>query len=193
MNAELEARIRHILEKQGSAVIAIDGNSGAGKTTFAGELASCFGGRVFHADDYFPRPFQRTPQRLREPGGNFDRERFFEEVVKAVTKKRDAHIRKFDCHLRRLGEKACIPYAPVTVVEGSYCLHPALGKYWDISVFLELCPEAQHRRIVEREGEEGAKRFVSLWIPLENLYFTSLGIRQKTDFTIINSNDEVLR
>ena len=190
MNAELEARIRHILEEQGSAVIAIDGNSGAGKTTFAHELASCFGGRVFHADDYFLRPFQRTPQRLREPGGNFDRERFFEEVVKAVTEKRDARIQKFDCHLRRLGEEACIPYAPVTVVEGSYCLHPTLGKYWDISVFLELAKEEQHRRIVRREGEASAKRFVSLWIPLEDQYFSALKIRQKSDFAINNSNNQ---
>ena len=44
-------------------LIAIDGRCGAGKTTLAQRLQQELGGRVFHMDDFFLRPEQRTAAR----------------------------------------------------------------------------------------------------------------------------------
>ena len=44
--------------------LAIDGCCAAGKTTLALRLQQRYGCPVFHADDYFLQPHQRTPQRL---------------------------------------------------------------------------------------------------------------------------------
>ena len=63
----------------GPLVVAIDGRCGSGKTTVAALLAQRLDCTVLHADDFFLRPEQRTPQRMAQPGGNFDRERFFTE------------------------------------------------------------------------------------------------------------------
>lgn len=63
---------------------------------------------VFHIDDYFLRPEQRTETRLAQPGGNVDYERFAEEILnplKSGKKKSSAArltaIRKSCCHWLR--------------------------------------------------------------------------------------------
>ena len=56
-------------------IIAIDGPCGSGKTTLASHLARELDAQTVHLDDFYLQPFQRTPQRLAQPGGNLDRER----------------------------------------------------------------------------------------------------------------------
>lgn len=66
--------------------LAIDGPCGSGKTTLAALLAQLYDCPVFHADDFFLRPEQRTPERFAQPGGNLDRERLREEVLCRCTR-----------------------------------------------------------------------------------------------------------
>ena len=62
-------------------LLAIDGRCGSGKTTLAGMIAQRYRAEVIHMDDFFLQKDQRTPERLAEPGGNVDRERFRQEVI----------------------------------------------------------------------------------------------------------------
>ena len=62
-------------------LVALDGRCGAGKTTLARRLQTELGCRVFHMDDFFLRPEQRTAERLARPGENVDHERFLAEVL----------------------------------------------------------------------------------------------------------------
>ena len=58
-------------KRKGLLSFAIDGNNNAsGKTTLAEELREEFSARVFHCDDYFLQPYQRTERRLNETGGS---------------------------------------------------------------------------------------------------------------------------
>ena len=66
-------------------LVAVEGGSASGKTTLAALLARVYDCSVFHMDDFFLRPEQRTGERLAEPGGNVDRERFAEEVLRPLT------------------------------------------------------------------------------------------------------------
>lgn len=66
--------------------LAIDGPCGSGKTTLAALLTQLYDCPVFHADDFFLRPEQRTPERFAQPGGNLDRERLREEVLCRCTR-----------------------------------------------------------------------------------------------------------
>ena len=77
----LKKRIDDLLKTGDQIVIAIDGNCTAGKTTLASVLAKEYDCNVFHMDDFFLRPEQRTAQRYAQPGGNVDYERFREEVM----------------------------------------------------------------------------------------------------------------
>lgn len=182
--AALSGEIARLLREQGSVVIAIEGPCAAGKSTLGREIAEEFGGRIFHADDYFLRPCQRTPERLREIGGNFDRERFYTEVALPVMQRQAVTYKCYSCSTGTLSQERTVPCAPVTVVEGSYCMHPELGEYYDLGVFLEITPQEQSRRIMERNGEAMHRRFVEEWIPMENSYFNTMGIREKCRFVI---------
>jgi len=79
-------RIDALLRKTITVIVAIDGNSGAGKTSLANQLQQIYPANVFHMDDFFLRPEQRTAARLQEIGGNVDYERFKVEVLDQIGK-----------------------------------------------------------------------------------------------------------
>lgn len=174
--AFLTAAVQELLQKKSRIILAIDGRCAAGKTTLAKSFCKAVPAAVFHMDDFFLRPEQRTPERLREPGGNVDRERFLEEVLLPLTEGRPFTYRPFDCGTRSLGAPVAAEPAAVTVIEGSYSCHPDLAQYYDLRVFLTLSPEAQAARILRRNGPEQAAVFRQRWIPMEEQYFAAFGI-----------------
>ncbi len=184
MGDELFLRIDALLKDKGRAVIAIDGQSGAGKSTLAGLLADRYEARLFHADDFFLQPGQRTAERLAQPGGNFDRERFEQEAVAPIRQGRIAYVRSFDCKEGKLLPPKPVSFAPVTIVEGSYCLHPALGPYYDLAIFLRVDPAAQRSRLQKRYDPGRFQRAMAEWVPMENAYAQAFNIPAKCDFVL---------
>lgn len=159
-------------------VIAIDGMSGSGKSTFAKALHEMIPqSNLFHMDDYFLRPAQRTEERLAEVGGNVDYERFQDEVLSHLNDKDGLYFRKYDCCTQTLGDRIFVPWKPVVIIEGSYSLHPYFGEVFDLRLFFEISPEEQRERIRNRNGEKMLTRFLSEWIPKENAYFEKFHIK----------------
>jgi len=178
--------MEYLLEREEKVCVAIDGRAASGKSTLGDMLQRMFGANLFHMDDYFLRKEQRTAQRLAEPGGNVDYERFKEEVLQGIRSGRPFAYRPFDCSVMEVGAPVDVLPNPVTIVEGSYSLHPALADGYDLKVFLDISPETQSDRILMRNGESMHRRFVETWIPLEEKYFDTLNIREKCDFVIEN-------
>lgn len=164
-----------------SVIVAIEGASASGKTTLAGILKQVYDCNVFHMDDFFLRPEQRTKERLEEIGGNVDRERFYEEVLCPLIKKEKVNYRPFDCMAQTLGETVTVTPKKINIIEGVYSTHPAFSRYFDMAVFLDIDPECQKERVLCRNGEKLAKRFFSEWIPLENKYFSATDIKKRSD------------
>ena len=163
----------------GSAIVTIEGGSASGKTTLAGILQQVYDCNVFHMDDFFLRPEQRTPERFAEVGGNVDRERFLDEVVQPLKRNEAVRYRRFDCSNQALGEPIAVMPKKLTVVEGVYSMHPAFAEYYDLSVFLDIDPEHQRKRILKRNTPQLAKRFFEEWIPLENWYFSQTQVKSR--------------
>jgi thymidylate kinase len=163
----------------GNAIIAIEGGAASGKTTLAGILAEVYDCNVFHMDDFFLRPEQRTPERFAEIGGNVDRERFLEEVLEPLKRGDAVCYRPFDCGKWALGEPKTVELKKLTVVEGVYSMHPDLADCYDYSVYLDISPEYQRERIQERNSPAFAKRFFEEWIPLENRYFEGMRVKER--------------
>lgn len=158
-------------------LLAVDGRCAAGKSTLARELAQRSGCAVIPMDHFFLRPEQRTEARFAEPGGNVDRERFLTDVLRPLRAGEPFSYRPFDCRTLSLSAPVPVALARLCVVEGSYSCHPALRDAYDLTVFLDVSPDEQLRRIRVRNGEEGAQRFAERWIPLEERYFTELDVR----------------
>lgn len=168
----LLAAIDRALGSKPRMLLAIEGGSASGKSTLAELLTGIYpDAALFHADDYFLRPEQRTPERFAQPGGNMDRERLEAEVLVPLRRGEAAVYRPFDCGTMTLRPPVTVRPARLNIVEGAYSLHPSLEKYYDLSVFLDVTPETQRRRILSRNGAEWGQRFFERWIPLETTYF----------------------
>ena len=168
----------------GSTIVAIEGGSASGKSTLAEALRQIYNCNLFHTDDFFLQPAQRTQARLAEVGGNLDRERFQEEIVLPLLAGNPVCYRRFDCATQTLGEPITVPHAELTVVEGAYSMHPAFGHYYHLSVFLDVEPALQQERIEIRNTPRLAKRFFGEWIPMENAYFAQMRAKDRADLIL---------
>ena len=180
--APLLARIGELPE---GAVLAIDGCCASGKSTLGARLSEALGCPLFHMDDFFLRPEQRTPERFAQPGGNVDWERFREEVLEPLRRGEDIRYRRFDCGSFTLEPSTLIRPGRVNIVEGAYAMHPELAPYYDCTVFLRVPPEEQRRRILRRNGDR-AEMFFRRWIPLEERYFREMNVEQRCDFVFLS-------
>ena len=168
----------------GIKIIAIDGNAAAGKSSLALRIAEKYDCNVFHTDDFFLPPDKKTEQRLKEAGGNMDRERLAEEVLDKIRKYRAFSYRKYDCKLTAFLPPALVSPKRLNIVEGVYSMHPDLIRYYDLKIFLSLDKEEQSRRILHRNSAPMHKRFIEEWIPLEDRYFAELNIKADSDLCI---------
>ena len=169
-------------------IIAVDGRCASGKSMFAKLLSEVFTCNVFHMDDFFlPFPL-RTPERLSKAGGNIDYERFLKEVLKPLTKGRDICFQPFDCSTRILKPPVFMPASSLSIVEGSYSLHPFLIKFYDFRIFLTCTPDMHKQRLLNREGKEMLQQFVERWIPLEEHYFNSCEVADHCDMELDTSD-----
>lgn len=173
---KIAGMIEEMLEKKKYVLAALDGRCAAGKTTLAEEVRKLLDCTVVHMDDFFLRPCQRTAERLAEPGGNVDRERFLEEVLLAAGRGERFAYHPYDC---KSGQTAALveePHRAVFLAEGAYACHPLLQPYYDLRIFLDVDKEEQWKRILQREGSERAELFRTRWIPLEERYLETCKI-----------------
>ena len=178
--ALLKKRIDLLLARQDQVISAIDGNCTAGKTTLARILAEQYNCNVFHMDDFFLRPKQRTSERYAEIGGNVDYERFMEEVLIPLKAGDTFSYRPFDCSTFALTQPVEVTPKKLNIIEGTYSQHPYFGDSYDLRIFLTVTPEVQHQRIMERPTFLH-RRFFEEWIPMEYLYFNGFQISKRAD------------
>lgn len=158
-------------------IVAIDGKSASGKSTLGNLLKEKYNCNLFHMDDFFLRPEQRTKERLAEAGGNVDYERFYKEILSHLSDREGLVYQRYNCSSQSLEEKGKVPYSRLNIIEGSYSQHPYFKDIYNLRFFLDISAEEQKRRLLVRNGEEQVKRFLNEWIPMENRYFEEYHIR----------------
>lgn len=147
-------------------VIAIDGDSSAGKTTFATKLAEKINANLVNIDDFY------LPFDIREDCSSchIDYQRCIETVLKVHQKQGTLQYYKFNPHQNRIEKKYQIPSKKVLILEGAYSFNPKLRPYVDLSIFFKIHDSLQKERIVRRSSEEIYEKFKNIWIPKEKTY-----------------------
>jgi uridine kinase len=181
---EVFCSIDCLLKKKNSIIAAIDGNSGAGKSSLASLLEEIYDCNVFHMDHFFLPSRLRTRERLAETGGNVDYARFKDEIIKGLLSGREFSYHMYDCASDTMDRSITVTPKRLNIAEGSYSMHPTLIQYYDLKVFLGIDKETQSHRILERNGLAMHERFMSDWVPMEDRYFSEMDIPAKSDIVI---------
>ena len=177
----IKNRIDLLLEQKETVLVAIDGKCTSGKTTLAGQLAELYDCNVFHMDEFFLRPEQRTAERFAEVGGNVDYERFAEEVLTPLALGKPFSYCPFDCGSFALTDPVDVVPKRLNIIEGTYSFHPYFGSPYDLKILLTVSEDLQRQRILERPAFLH-QRFFEEWIPMENRYFAQDGFQ--ADMTV---------
>ena len=186
--AEIICRINDMAEKD-RILIAVDGSCASGKSTLAAKLAELLDCNLFHMDDFFLQPKQKTKERLAEPGGNVDYERFNREILLPLKQKTSFSYRPYDCRTGLLDEPVTVDPKRINIIEGSYSHHPYFGDVYDLKVFLSVSAEVRDHRIRQRLPML-QKKFFAEWIPMEQRYFDTFSIREKADFVAVPADNQ---
>ena len=182
-----------VSEKNNERVLlVIDGRCGAGKTTLASRISEELLCSVFHMDDFYLPAAEQTDERMKEPGGNIDFDRFLSEVIKPLESGDAVAYRPFVCRNQAYADTKLMPAEKINIIEGTYSCHQRLRGAYErlcgheaatgsmklIRIFLDVDDKTQIERIRTRVGEQRLKMFEEKWIPREEEYFKVCSVRE---------------
>ncbi len=205
--AALSWLVSRIRPRAGRTMVAIDGVDGAGKTSFADDLAAELtdsGLTVIRVsfDDFLNPPEVRYAKGRTSPEGfiadTYDYERFIDDVLEPLGSEGCGRYRAKSYDFA--GETPLsppwqvAPDAAVVVVDGMFLhrdrLRNARGrKVWDLSVWLQGPAEVSVRRLAERDGSpsEVDDPRIARYVEGQRLYIERYHPAERADLVIDNT------
>lgn len=185
MIKQILKQISDLLAKKERIIVAIDGYSNGGKTTLASRIAESFEDCVvIHVDDFYLPKNSVKKNTIND--GNIDYDRLKSEVVDKLSEEAfEYHI--FSCEKQDFIGKTILKHPRLIVVEGAYSLHPCLGNYYDLSIFIEIDEKTQIGRLKKR-NKANIDEFINKWFVLERNYFSFYHIKNKASIVIKGTN-----
>jgi uridine kinase len=192
--------IRQLMTRHKRPVlIAIDGASGSGKSTFALWLADKFDAAVIQSDDFFAAGISNAEWDARTPEERaidaIDWQRVRVEALEPLLEGKSAKWHAFDfaggvhpdgTYAMRSDFIEREP-APVIVLEGAYSTGGALTDLIDLTVLVDAPSEVRHDRVQAREERGFLAAWHARWDAAERVYFTQKRPRSSFDLVVIGS------
>jgi len=180
-------------------VVAIDGRSGAGKSTVARHLAGELHAALIPCDDFFAADIPASGWDARSPAQRatdaLDWRRLRSEVIEPLRTGAVARWFPFDF---AAGVRADGTYAmrtvpteqvprPVVLLDGAYSARPELADIMDYAILVEA-PELWRRsRLAARERPQFLAEWHARWDAAEEYYFTR--VRPPSTFDLVLALD----
>jgi uridine kinase len=170
--AALAARLRELEPSCGAVrVVAVDGPSAAGKSTFGAVLSAALDGApVVHSDD-FPVPWDGDPLAWWPP--------LTALVLEPLRAGRAGRFRRYDWRHAAYAEETEVPVAPVVVIEGVGAARveaPVAFRIW-----VEAPHDVRRRRAAERGDDLAAW---DRWSETEAKLFAADRTRERVDLVV---------
>jgi uridine kinase len=182
-------------------VVALDGGSGAGKSTIAAMVQRQTGAAHVLLDDFYNTSVPEADllklsvrDRLQAV---FDWERVRRCVLEPLRAGRAGQWYAFDflAGLRQNGayglrsEVTELAPAPIILLEGSYSASPELADLIDLAVLIDVPVQERYRRVAVRDEAAFSEQWHRIWDDVETYYFTH--VRPAKSFDLIVSNEPV--
>ncbi len=194
---EVVASIRRLLSvRPNPVVVALDGGTGAGKSTLASLLENEIDTAVIPLDDFFSAEIPDSQwdnftldERLNHV---FDLRRLRRDAIEPLLSGRPAKWRAFDfqsglrpdgTYRMKIESTERMP-ATVILIDGAYSAHPDLADLIDLSILIEVPVEERHARLAAREDSNFLTTWHQRWDPVEWYYFNEVRPRSSFDLVV---------
>jgi uridine kinase len=177
-------------------VVALDGGSGAGKSTIAAYVHRRIDAALIQLDDFYTTsipeadwPRYNFEQRLHEI---FEWERVRSQALIPLRAGKPGRWRAFD-FLSGLGPNGTyglqasfteVAPAPVILLEGAYSAAPPLADLIDLTILIDVPVHERHRRTAARDDAAFLERWHTLWDEFEAYYFGCVRPRSSCDLVV---------
>ncbi len=184
-------------EKSAPYVVAIDGASGAGKSTVSAIAAKELGATVVWSDDFFTATVTDEEWAARSPAERardcIDWRRLRHEAVEPLLAGRRAawHAFDWDAGPRPDGtygveaELTVVQPASVVLIDGTYSSRAELADLVDLSVLVDASAATRKARLAQRDGPEHFAEWYSVWGVAEEFYFEHLRPQKVFDLVVV--------
>jgi uridine kinase len=156
-----------------SRVVAVDGYSAAGKSSFADALASRTGGTLGRGDDFYRVMDEDERAQLAPLDGierYYDWQRMRDEVLRPLREGRSAVYNPYDWESGRLASASVrISALPVLIVEGLFVSRPELQPFLDLSILVDAPTTVRRRRQIDRA--DASPEWLARWDAAERMFF----------------------
>ncbi len=168
--------------KKAPLIIAIDGGSGAGKSTFVQPLANRLNAAIIPLDDFYAANISNNEweklsvkKKLEEV---FHWEKLLTTVIKPLLNSDKASWTTYDflniqedgTYKQQLGVRTILP-SDVIVIDGTYSASPAIIDFIDITILMDVSVHERHKRLNDRESLAFLKEWHKRWNSVEDYYF----------------------
>ena len=154
-------------------VVAVDGHSAAGKSTFAGRLAERVPAAVVAGDDFY-RVMDEDERAALSPAEGaaryYDWERLRDEALLPLRNRRPAVFRPYEWEANGLADRVVtIAPEPLIIVEGLFVSRPELAQVVDLTVLVVADAGSRTRR--QRDRADASQEWLARWEAAEGWYF----------------------
>jgi uridine kinase len=162
----------------GPLLVALDGRSGAGKSTVAQQVGERVAALVIDGDDFY-RGGDDAFWQARSPA---------EKVALVIDWRRQRAVLTplargepvtwqpydWDADDGGLGTEIAARPAGVVILDGAYSARPELADLFGLRVLLDVPRDVRRARLLHREGEAYRSEWEARWVEAEDLYFERL-------------------
>lgn len=166
-------------------LVAVDGQSGGGKSTLARTLQKEFSAQIVPLDDFYAVLDENERLGLSAEQGfeqYFDWQRAEKEVLSPLRDGLDVSYRKYNWSQNALGEKLNVTAKGIIIIEGVYALRPQLQKYYDYKIFIDTPLEIRFPRLIER-GQDSSS-WIKRWEEAEVYYVEKYNPKSTADIIV---------
>jgi len=157
-------------------VVAVDGQSAAGKSTFADALADRTSAAVVRGDDFYRVMDEHARARLSPREGiyrYYDWPRMRDEALLPLRAGRAAVYLPYDWDSGLFGnQRVLVRPAAVVVVDGLFVSRPELRSLVDLAILVEAPADVRVRRQLARA--DAAADWLARWDAAEQLFFAEI-------------------